>query len=203
MGSFPHAPSSLVVFGITCAILAALLILLLVWHAVRRILDVPRVPRGAGFYVLMVVVAAAALGAGVGALVVAAALDDWPGVIGQPAQAELRCRRQSPTAARLSFVPLDPRGPEEAEVVPACEVAVDRLRFGGRLNRFGLFERFRLAQVGTRARPPGTPEWRALPQPFGVPVAGISQQRLAVPPDDQPYRLVADDRGIRLDKVAR
>jgi hypothetical protein len=207
MAGFQHAPASLVVFGITCTALAGVVILVLLWHAIRRALDIPRVPRGPGTYVVMVLATAGLLAAGVGAFVVAAGLDDWPPP-GRAPLAEVRCHKLTPTTARLSFVPLaldGARGPEEVEsVARSCDLGFQRLRFAAPLARFGLIERLRLARVGNRLRPAGTPAWRALPQPLGAPVAVASDEQLPVPPeDDRPYRVLADDRGFRLEKVER
>jgi hypothetical protein len=207
MGGFPHAPGSLVVFGITCTAVGVLVLVVLGWHAARRLLDVPRVPRGAGSYALWVVACAALLGAGIVSLCIAASLDDWPSAPGPAPLAEVRCQRLSPSTARLSFVPLSAsggRGPEEVETVESCSLALQRLRFSSSLARFGLVERQRLARVGSRLRPLDTPEWRALPRPLGAPVAQAATQDLAVPaPDDQPYRVLSDDKGLRLEKVER
>jgi hypothetical protein len=202
MGSFPHAPGSLVVFGITCTAAAALLILMLGWHVARRVLDIPRIPRGAGGYVLLVLLCLGLLGAGIGALAVAAGLEDWQGVPARAPLAEVQCHRVSPATARLSFVPLRPdgaRGPEEMETVDACELALERLRFAGVFARFGLVERHRLSRVGTRSHSPDTADWTALPRPFGMPVAVATQQKVVVP-DGERYRVIADERGLRLEK---
>jgi hypothetical protein len=203
MGSFPHAPGSLVVFGITCTVLAGLLSLVLGWHVVRRLLDVPRVPRGPGTYVVMVLACLGLVAAGVIAFVVAAGLEDWPGVPARAPLAEVQCQRQAPAGARLGFVPFNAegtRGPEEAENVPACDLAIGRLRFAAPFARFGLVDRHRLARVGTRRRPVDAPTWRALPRPLGVPVAAASEQQLAVPADGARYRVIADERGFRLER---
>lgn len=202
MGRFPHAPGLLVVFGITCAVAAGLLILVLAWHLARRMLDIPRVPRGAGSYVVQVVACLALLAAGSIALAVAADLDDWQGIPGPTPLAEVQCQRITPTSARLSFVPLrtdGTRGPEEVETVASCDVSVERLRFVRPFGRFGLVERNRLAQVGTRRRPLETPSWIALPSPLGVPVAVATVHKVVVP-DGERYRAIADDSGLRLEK---
>jgi hypothetical protein len=209
MAGFPHAPAALVVFGITCTALAGVVILILIWHAVRRVLDIPRVPRGPGSYVVMVVATAGLLALGLGAFLVAAGLEDWPAP-GRAPLAEVRCHKLPPTGARLSFVPLaadGARSPEEVESVSSpsgCVLGFQRLRFAAPLARFGLTERVRLSRVGSRVRPAGTPSWRALPQPLGAPVALASDEQLPVPAeDDRPYRLLTDARGLRLEKVDR
>jgi hypothetical protein len=202
MGRFPHAPGSLVVFGITCMVAAGLLILVLAWHAARRVFDVPRVPRGVGSYVVQVVACLALLGAGIIALAVAAGLEDWQGVPGTTPLAEVQCSRITPTSAQLSFVPLradGARGPEEVETVASCDLSIERLHFVRPFTRFGLVERNRLAQVGTRRRPLETPNWTSLPRPFGVPVAVATGHKVVVPDGDR-YRAIADDSGLRLEK---
>jgi hypothetical protein len=202
MGSFPHAPGSLVVFGITCTVAAVLLILMLGWHVARRVLDIPRVPRGPGTYVVTVVVGVVLLAAGLSALAVAAGLEDWQGVPGRTPLAEVQCQRLTPSSARLTFVPFKPdgaRGPEEVETLPACDLAIERLHFAAPFARFGLTERNRLARVGSHPRPLESPDWSALPRPFGLPLAAASEQKVVVPDGDR-YRVIADERGLRLEK---
>jgi hypothetical protein len=170
------------------------------------LLDIPRVPRGPGSYVLLVLASLVLLVCGVGALIVAAALDDWQAVPVRGALAEVQCHPLTPTGARLSLVALGAdgaRGAEEVETVEAtpCDLAVERLRFIPALARFGLVERHRVARLGGRRRPLTTPPWRALPDPLGVPVAVASDHQLSVPPDDGgPYRVMADQRGLRVER---
>jgi hypothetical protein len=199
MGSFPHAPASLVVFGITCTAIGGILILVLGWHVARRVMDIPRVPRGGGFYVMMGLVCLACLGVGVIALAVAAGLEDWQGVPGRSPLAEVQCHRLTPSTARLSFVPFrdGARGPEEVETVDGCDLAVQRLRFARPFARFGLEERYRLARVGTRRRPIETGDGGALPRPFGVPVGMTVEEKLVVP-DGERRKVVLDERGLHL-----
>ena len=200
MGSFPHAPGSLVVFGITGTAIGAILILVLGWHVARRVLDVPRIPRGPGFYVMMVIACLASLGAGVIALAVAAGLEDWQGIPGKSPLAEVQCHRLTPATARLSFVPFredGARGPEEVETVDSCDLVVQRLRLARPFARFGLEERYRLARVGTRRRPIETGDGSALPRPFGVPVGMTIEERLVVP-DGERRKVILDDRGLHL-----
>jgi hypothetical protein len=206
MAGLSYAPVPLVVFGIACTALGAVLLVVLLWHVARRLLDIPRVPRGPGSYVLLVVACLALVVCGLGALTVAAALDDWQAVPVRGALAEVQCHRLSPTSARLSLIPLrdeGSRGAEEVETVDAipCEVAVERLRFIPALARFGLLERHRVARIGGRRRPLTTPSWRALPEPLGVPVAVASDHQLSVPVDEGgPYRVMADERGLRVER---
>lgn len=208
-GPMEQAPTWLVVLAITSVALGAALLLLLGWHVVRRILDVPRVPRGAGMYTILVSACLIFIGAGVTALAVADALADWQTQIGPSPVAEVHCKRLGPTQISLSYVLLGPdgqRGPEEKQTVdsPTCEVAVERLHFHGPLARLGLIERLRLARIGKIERPTTTPWWRALPEPMGIPLAAATAQQVSIPSEDgTPYRLMADDRGVRVEKVDR
>jgi hypothetical protein len=209
MAGFEQAPGWLVVLAITSIVLGAALLVLLAWHVVRRLLDVPRIPRGRGLYAILVSLCALFIVEGVTALAVAAALGDWRAPIGAGTVAEVRCRRTGPTRVELGYVPIDPdgqRGPEEKQTIEAlpCQVAVERLRFLPALARLGLIERLRLARVGALDRPTSTPVWRSLPQPMGLPIALAETQRLAIPSEDGAnYRVVADDRGVRAEKLDR
>src|SRR5437764_1476255 len=121
MAGFPHAPAPLVVFGITGSAIGGLLLFMLVWHALRRLLDLPRIPRGPGFYLFMVIACAVLFGGGVMSLILASALDDWEPVRDHAALAEVRCQRAG-NGARLTLVPLAPdgaRGREESAELEA------------------------------------------------------------------------------------
>jgi len=207
MVGFTQAPTWLVVLAITSIALGTLLVLLLGWHLVRRMLDVPRIPRGAAFYTLAVVTCVASIASGVTALAVAAALNDWQSHAGPGAIAEVHCRRTGPNRVELSYVTIGAdgrRGPEETQAIEAlpCAVAVERLHFPQALVRLGLMERHRLSGVGAAKRT-SIPVWRALPQPMGLPIAYAEAQQVAIPSEDgAPYRVVADDRGVRVEKLA-
>ena len=207
MAAFAQAPTWLVVLGITSVSLGAVILVLLGWHVVRRLLDVPRVPRGAGMYTLLVGLCALSIAAGVTTLAVAAALGDWQAQVGPAAMAEVQCRRVAPSRAELSVVTLDAngrRGRPETQTIDArpCEVAVERLHFLTPLARLGLMERHRVSRMGAVPRPIATPVWRALPQPLGLPIAAADAQQLAIPSEDgTPYRIIADDGGVHVEKL--
>jgi len=209
MAGLGQAPTGLVVLAVTGIAVGALLLLLLGWHVVRRILDVPRVPRGRGMYAVLVGLCVLSIGGGAAALAVAAALGDWQNQAGPSAMAEVHCRRIAPTRVEVSYVTLGPdgkRGPEEKQTIEAlpCEIAVERLHFPQALARLGLAERHRLAGIGGFRRPTTTPLWRALPQAAGLPIAYADAQQVAIPTEDGvPYRVVADDRGVRVEKLDR
>jgi len=209
MAGFAQAPTWLVVLAITSIALGAFLLLLLGWHVVRRILDVPRVPRGAGTYAVMIGLCVLSIAGGATALVVAAALDDWQTQGGPAAVAEVHCRRVAPTRVEVSYVTLGPdgkRGAEEKQTIESlpCEIAIERLHFPQALVRLGLSERHRLARIGGFRLATATPVWRALPQPMGLPIAYAEAQQVAIPTEDgAPYRVVADDRGVRVEKLDR
>lgn len=208
MAGFTQAPTWLVVLAITSIALGAVLLLVLGWHMVRRVLDVPRVPRGAGFYSAVVLLCLISIGGGVTALAVASALDDWQKQTG-PAIAEVHCRRTGPSKIELGYVTIGSdgkRAPEETQTLESvpCEVAVERLHFPPSLARLGLMERHRLARIGSVRRPTSIPLWRSLPQPLGLPIASAEAQQVAIPSEDgAPYRVVADDRGVRAEKLER
>jgi hypothetical protein len=208
MAGFAQAPGPLVVFGVTSTAIGGIILLLLGWHVARRLLDVPRIPLGRTTYAALVLVCTALLGTGISALMVASALDDWEPTAGGTPVAEVNCRRVTPKVTQLSFTPLDAsgrRGAEEKQTLESspCEVAVERLRFYTPLRRLGLVERLRVARVGSHRRAVATPQWRALPQPLGVPVAIASAHELSVPADDgTPYRVIADEGGgLRFEKL--
>jgi len=204
---FGQAPTWLVVLAITSIAIGAFLLIMMGWHVVRRLLDVPRIPRGAAGYAVMVAICVLSIGGGSAALAVAAALDDWQTQAGTSPVAEVHCKRIAPTRVEVSYVTLGSdgkRGPEEKQTIESlpCEIAVERLHFPPSLARLGFYERHRLARVGGYRLATTTPTWRALPQPLGLPIAYAEAKQVAIPTEDGAhYRVVADDSGVRVEKV--
>ncbi|HXU81658.1 MAG TPA: hypothetical protein VN914_09695, partial [Polyangia bacterium] len=159
-------------------------------------------------YAVLVSLCVLSIGGGAAALAVSSALGDWQSKAGPSAMAEVHCRRVAPTRVEVSYVIIGAdgtRGPEEKQTIEAlpCEIAVERLHFPQALARLGLIERHRLAVVGSVRQPTSTPLWRALPQPLGLPIASAEAQQVAIPSEDgAPYRVVADDRGVRAEKLS-
>jgi hypothetical protein len=203
MAGFPHAPAALVVFGITGSAIGGLLLVVLLWHGLRRLLDLPRIPRGPGFYLFLVIACAFLFGGGVLSLIVAAALDDWEPVRDHAPLAEVRCQRAG-NGAHLTVVPLatdGARGREETVELqaPLCDLSIARLTFTPPLTRLG--EHQRITRMAGRPRPGPTPIWRTLPQPLGLPLATADDHQLSIPVEDaHPYRVVADGHGFRVER---
>jgi hypothetical protein len=204
MGGFPHAPGPLVVAGITGVFVGGLLLLVLAWHVLRRIMDVPRVPLGPAVYALLLLICAATLGGGLLALVLAAALEDWQTVPEHAAVAEVRCQRDG-AAVKVTLVPIasdGSHGPAEtaAATTAPCDLTIERLAFAPPLSRV-LGQRQRVTSLAGRPRPGETPAWRALPRPLGLNVAEASDHQLRLTADEtHPYRVMVEGPGFRVER---
>lgn len=205
MSLFPHAPGPLVALGGIALATGGALLVLLAWHALRRMLDRPRVPLRAGVYVVLVLLCAALSGAGFFALTVASALGDWAPLPADGVVAEVRCRMQDGRLA-MSFVPIGPAGrpePEESATSTgtSCDVGGEVLRFRPALSWLGLDTAHRVFRIGAQGRTTKTPAWRALPRPLGIELGQTRPETVAVPAAaDRRTRIFVRDSGYWLEK---
>ena len=207
---FAHGPGWMVVAGIAGLVIGLGLFLLLVWHIVRRVADVPRVPLGPGTYTFLFLACLVAIGFGGLALAVAAAHADWAPRAPAPLPttiAEMTCRPEGKGKARLGLVRVrldGQRAGEEWQIVDGGECAIlgEVLTFPAALEKVGLRGRYRLTKVGERPDPVVTPAWRALPRPGGVPVATATAVEVKAASDRHAIqRVVLDGPSLRLEAV--
>lgn len=166
-----HAPRGLLAAALIATALMMVVSSVLVWHGLRRALDVPRVPRPPGIY-LALALAWGALALGSAATIMTALLlRDHRPLTGRTQVGELRCQPTADGHVRLEIAPAgssfsDPleryEGQGEACVVSVTEVA---LRPG--LRALGLGALARIESVGTAPRPTANPAWLT-PVPAGA-----------------------------------
>lgn len=212
MSGISHIPAPLLAATIGATGIAAALAMLLLWHALRRLFDWPRVPRSFGAYMLLVLFAAIFAAAGLAGLTLVAAMADWNVLTDGPI-GEARCVKIDLGAGggqlELTFVPLasDGRPGVEEKVVATgggCEISGQILRLAPALHPLGLHAVHRVTKLGTVVRRTTLPMWRALPRPFGIDIGGVHHEAVMVPVTrDTWHRLRVRGDGYWLETVTR
>ena len=202
-------PFGLWAAGIVAGLVGAGLLVWLLWHAGRGLVDRPRIPRSRatyGFYTLLCAVLL--VGAGV-IFSLARLLRDHArlDVPGRAAVAELRCQKGGPGKVRITYSEArSPTLPASIESPGAsCELAADVVTMRSLLGRLGMGTLVRVTRVGSEARPPQNPPWlvpdTALPGslPLGLLVRDAKAATVSVKPDEKAvYHLVATPTGLAL-----
>ena len=194
-GLLAQVPNKLLGGAIVGVVLLAALTLLLAWHGLRRLFDMPRVPKPRAMYVVLagswlalVTVCSAAIGA-------IALLRDYRQVDRPTQLAEVRCVVADLDRLELELrSPASPR-PERYDVAGnACIVWVKQVELRPGLGRLGLRALSRVEGVGPVVRPAANPGWLTpQPQRAGRLVDLFVRHTATVPvtvPLDQQARLV-------------
>jgi hypothetical protein len=140
---------------------------LLTWHGLRRLFDLPRVPRPAAVYLALGgawLASIAAAGAAVGGI---ALLRDYRDVDHPTALAEVRCAALDGQRVRLELQADPAATPERYDVEgDACVVWVEQVELRPGFQRLGIHALSRVNGVGAVARPASNPDWLT-PRPQG------------------------------------
>ena len=211
-GSLHEIPFALKSVGFVAGVLGIVLFLWLGWHALRRVLDSPRVPlSGATYFVLgvlclaLLVVAAVPLG-------VAQVLRQHARVNGDRTQVgEVRCTKAGAGKVRITFVRAGggDSPPEQVESTgPSCRLSAEVVTLRGLPARLGLGTLVRITRMGEAARPSDVPAWLLPapdvppPFPFALLVRGSRLTALQATPDERAvYQLVATPAGVALERA--
>ena len=154
-----------VVFGV--AVLAALT-LFLAWHGLRRVFDVPRVPRPRAMYVVLGAMWLALATACAGALGAIVLLRDYRNVDRPTELAEVRCAAVDEGRMRLDLHAASVAAPESYQIDgDVCVVWVKQVELRPGLQRLGIHALSRVEGVGALVRPAANPDWLT-PQPRGA-----------------------------------
>jgi hypothetical protein len=205
MGIFDDAPGALVAVGLCASVVGVLLLLLLGWHVLRRILDRPRVPLGAGTYVVLGLACAGACGLGATALGTAAFFLDYERVENPTRLARLRCTRGGPRRVHLTVLPLAGRATEERFELEGerCAMVVELLRLGPLPARLGAGALWRVAKAGDQERPRRNPLWLtpAPGSPSALVVRDATVRPVEAPLDEHAtYMLVLTPDGVAIER---
>jgi hypothetical protein len=195
--------------GIVAGVLGAGLLLWLLFHAGRSLVDRPRVPRSRatyGFYGMLCVILLAGAGVAFG---LQRLLRDHARLESKATVAEVRCQRTSAGKLRITYTalraPADPSSVESAG--PSCELAAELVTMRSFLHRLGMGTLVRVTRLGGEARPAQNPAW-LVPDarspgalPLRLVVRDARETTVSLPPDDKAvFNLVASPEGLALEK---
>jgi len=164
-GLLAQVPNKLLWGAIVGVALLAVLTVVLAWHGLRRVFDLPRVPKPRAMYVVLggswlalVAICSAAIGA-------IALLRDYRQVDRPTQLAEVRCAVADLDRLELELRPPSSRTPERYDVTgDACIVWVKQIELRPGLGGLGLRALSRVEGVGPVVRPAANPSWLT-PQP--------------------------------------
>ncbi len=196
-----HAPAGLLAGALVATALRLTVSAVLAWHGLRRVLDVPRVPRPRGVY-LALALTWGALAVGSAATIMAALLlRDHQPLAGRTQVGELRCHPAANGHVRLEIAIAGatlPATPEQYDGEgDVCVLSVKEVSLRPGLRALGLGALARIESVGTAARPTANPAWLTpLPMAPGGLLGLVVQQTRAVeivvrPDAKQRFMLVA------------
>lgn len=190
--SIVNAPGTFVAALVGISALTIALTSLLLWHGLRRALDVPRVPRPRAMYgtlaVLWAALAACASTAVIGGLL----LRDHKRLAGPIDLAFVRCEPTNIGRLRMEVLPIGARedvAPEHYDVEGgACAASIVEVDLRPALRVLGIPALARLDAVGPHARPRANPAWLTpgAGAPANLTALVVRQSRLVqvvVPPD--------------------
>jgi hypothetical protein len=167
MGWLAQVPGTLLYGAIAAMTMAAVLTMLLGWHALRRLLGIPRVPRPRAMYVVLGGFWIALVAACSAAVATIAMLRDYRPVDRATALAEVRCAPVGLDRAEAELRAAPAAPPERYQVEgDACIVWVNQVELRPGLGRFGVRALSRVEGVGPIARPGANPDWLT-PRPQG------------------------------------
>ena len=164
-GLLAQVPNKLLGGAIVGVALLAVLTVVLAWHGLRRVFDLPRVPKPRAMYVVLggswlalVMVCSAAIGA-------IALLRDYRHVDRPTQLAEVRCAVADLDRLELELRPPSSATPERYGVAgDTCIVWVKQVELRPGLGGLGLRALSRVEGVGPVVRPAANPGWLT-PQP--------------------------------------
>jgi hypothetical protein len=171
-----HAPAGLLAGTGAAAALLALLSGLCAWHWLRRVLDVPRIPRPRAMYYALALawggLAAASAATTMGILL----LRDHQRVAGRTELGEVRCE---PTAAGHVRAEIKTAAaPEQYDVSgDACTISIKEIELRPGLRALGLGSLARVDAVGTLTRPTANPGWLTPAETPGPGLLGLVVRR--------------------------
>ena len=211
-----HTPSRLIAGALAGAALALLLAVVLGWHALRRLFNVPRVPRPPAMYVVLVALWTAVAALSGAAVAMALLLRDHRATDVRARLAEVHCQTLGPDRVQVELKAAPALAgvadPERYEVPgDSCVVSVVLVDLRPGLHILGPTRLLRFSGVGsqasTRERPSLNPDWltprapgRLLP--VNLLVQDARTVSLPVPAGGERFYLLALPDGPVLEKAA-
>jgi hypothetical protein len=158
-GPIHEVPIALSVAGTVAGVAGAVLLVWLVWHAFRRVVDSPRIPLSNATYFVLSLVCAALLAVGLVRLGIGRLLRDHARLDANGSKtrvAEVRCTPGAAGKVRITFAPVGAAGaPEQFESAgPSCQVSAELVTMRALPARLGVGTLVRVTRVGEAPRPP-------------------------------------------------
>jgi hypothetical protein len=201
-------PARLIGGVLGAAVLLALLSGVLAWHGLRRLMDVPRVPRPAAMYLVLAGLWGLAATACAATVIAVLLLRDHKRVEGRTAIGEVRCEPGQPGHVRIEVNgQASPSGqPERYEIAgDSCTLSVREVELRPGLQALGVTRLARVDGFGQLTRPAANPGWLTPTMPTQPGLLGLVVRRteavsLVVPADAKPRALIAaPGRGVVLE----
>lgn len=201
-GMMSQVPFRLVVVAVVGLAAAGVLTLMLGWHGLRRLLQIPRVPRPRGMYLALgaLWIALVTIGAmSVGTMVL---LRDHRRVDTSTQLAEIRCEAVGADHVRVELRTPLAASPERYDIPgDACVVWVKQVELRPGLGLLGVRVLSRIESVGPVRRAAANPDWKSR-RFAGLVTRKIEAVPVAVPPDAQMHSvLVSSLTGPALDQL--
>src|SRR6266540_1621454 len=154
-----HVPGPLLATAVPAAVLGAVITLLLGWHALRRLLKIPRFPRPLGMYVALSTLWVVLVTITLAAAGVILLLRDHRSVDGRTRLAEVRCQPVRTDHLQVELVSSPSEAPERHDLAgDACVIWVEQLEVRPGFAILGVRALSRIDRVGDAAVAAGNPE---------------------------------------------
>jgi hypothetical protein len=182
---FSDAPAKLLATSVVTALITIFLSIILVWHGMRRALDVPRIPKPAGMYWALAIGWGIAATGCLATVMTAFLLRDHTRVAGRTPIGKVRCEMTAKGRVRLE-VDTGPALLAGREVYDldgdACRLSVRQIELRPGLEVLGVPALARVDGVGPSGRPAMNPAWLRPETPVGNRVLGlVVRQTRAMP----------------------
>lgn len=188
---FSALPGKLVAGTVVAFALTAALTILLLWHAVRRALDVPRITRPPAMYGTLTVAWVGLAAMTVAVVLAGALLRDHQRLAGPTDLAVVRCQPNGAGRLRMEVLPLGSRQAAAPEVYDldgqSCAASVVEIEVRPGVRVLGIPGLARLDAVGPFTRPRTNPAWLTPGSPQAELTSFVVRQsrvvHVVIPPD--------------------
>jgi hypothetical protein len=192
-------PARLIGSVLGAAVLLAVFSGVLAWHGLRRLMDVPRVPRPRAMYLALIGMWGLAATACAATAIAVLLLRDHQRLDGRTQIGEVRCERTQPGHVRMQVkAAASPSGsPESYDIAgDTCMVSVREVELRPGLQALGVGTLARVDGVGSVTRPAANPSWltpatAARSRLLGLVVRRTEAVSVVVPADSRQHAVVA------------
>jgi hypothetical protein len=183
-------PTRLVGGVLVAGLLLALFSGVLAWHGLRRLMDVPRVPRPRAMYLVLAAMWGLTATACAATAIAVLLLRDHQRLDGRTQIGQVRCEPATPGHVRLEVTAASSSTssstPERYDIAgDSCTVSVREMELRPGLQALGLSTVARVHGVGPSARPEASPAWLIGSRLLGLVVRRTQASSVVVPADSK------------------